>query len=149
MGEGTSRLRVGEEERSAPARDVKDSGKKQRTFSLQIVWMTSSGGVPSNSVMMENWFTSASARTIRDQLPVLAPQLLIRRSNELKLTILAREERPSLEHLRKDTASTPDIHCSHVVSDPFPCLQAHRRGRTSHVVLLPGEHDLGCAVVPC
>lgn len=29
------------------------------TFSLQIVLMTSSGGVPSSSVMIENWFTSA------------------------------------------------------------------------------------------
>lgn len=28
------------------------------TFSLQMVWMTSSGGVPNNSVMMENWLTS-------------------------------------------------------------------------------------------
>ena len=31
---------------------------RQRTFSEQMVWMTSSGGVPSNSVMMENWLTS-------------------------------------------------------------------------------------------
>lgn len=28
------------------------------TFSLQMVWMTSSGGVPRSSVMMENWLTS-------------------------------------------------------------------------------------------
>src|SRR5216684_3275520 len=29
-----------------------------RTFSLQMVSITSSGGVPSNSVIIENWFTS-------------------------------------------------------------------------------------------
>lgn len=28
------------------------------TFSLQIVEITSSGGVPNNSVMIENWWTS-------------------------------------------------------------------------------------------
>ncbi|KAJ2412260.1 hypothetical protein GGF41_006170 [Coemansia sp. RSA 2531] len=29
----------------------------RRVFSLPIVWMTSSGGVPSSSVMIENWCT--------------------------------------------------------------------------------------------
>ena len=29
-----------------------------RTFSEAMVWMTSAGGVPSSSVMMENWLTS-------------------------------------------------------------------------------------------
>jgi hypothetical protein len=32
--------------------------RERHTFSLAIVWITSSGGVPNNSVMIENWFTS-------------------------------------------------------------------------------------------
>ena len=43
-------------------------------------------------------------------------------------TVLAREQWLSLEHLCKDATRTPDVH--------------------RDVVLLPREHDLGCAVVP-
>ena len=32
-------------------------GDSARTFSLQMVWSTSSGGLPKSSVMMENWLT--------------------------------------------------------------------------------------------
>lgn len=48
---------------------------------------------------------------------------------ELVDVVLSGEERLALEHLGKDTARTPDIHLN--------------------VVLLPCEHDLGGAVVPC
>ena len=41
--------------------------------------------------------------------------------------VLAREEWLALEHLCKDTSRAPDVHF--------------------HIVLLPGEHDLGGAVV--
>ena len=37
-----------------------NAGWRALTFSLQIVSMTSSGGVPSNSVMIENWLTSSN-----------------------------------------------------------------------------------------
>ncbi len=43
------------------------------------------------------------------------------------LTVLAREERLALEHLCEDASCAPDVDCD--------------------VVLLPCEHDLGCAVV--
>jgi hypothetical protein len=35
---------------------------KRHTFSEAMVWMTSAGGVPRSSVMMENWLTSACQR---------------------------------------------------------------------------------------
>ena len=44
------------------------------------------------------------------------------------LTVFSREERLALKHLCKDAAGTPDI--------------------DGDVVLLPGEHDLGGAVIP-
>ena len=49
-------------------------GMRTLTFSLAIVWMTSSGGVPKSSVMIENWWTSAGIQRIRvrskDQMSV-------------------------------------------------------------------------------
>ena len=47
---------------------------------------------------------------------------------ELVDVVLAWEERLALEHLGKDTAGAPDIDLD--------------------VILLPGEHDLGCPIVP-
>lgn len=44
-------------------------------------------------------------------------------------TVFAREQRLPLQHLRKDTSRAPDI--------------------DRDVILLPGEHDLRRAVVPC
>lgn len=41
--------------------------------------------------------------------------------------VLAWEQRLSIEHFGEDAASAPDIHLN--------------------IILLPGEHDLGCAVV--
>ena len=45
-----------------------------------------------------------------------------------QLTILPREQWLPLEHLGKDAPGTPDIY--------------------RHVVLLPREHNFGCAIVP-
>lgn len=47
----------------------------------------------------------------------------------MRRTVLAREERLALKHLREDAACRPDIN--------------------RNIVLLPREHDLWCAVVPC
>lgn len=46
---------------------------------------------------------------------------------ELVDVVFAREKRLALEHLCKDTSSTPDVHLN--------------------VVFLPGKHDFGCPVV--
>lgn len=43
--------------------------------------------------------------------------------------VLSREQRLSFQHLREDATRTPDIHL--------------------HIVLLPGEHNLGSPVVSC
>jgi hypothetical protein len=96
---------------------IGDRNQRSHTFSLAIVSMTSSGGVPSSSVMMENWFTSGI-----NELDLVSYRV------KGKPTVFAWEERLSLQHLGEDAAGTPDINCN--------------------VVLLPGQHDLWCAVVP-
>ena len=64
-----------------------------------MVAMTSSGGVPSSSVMIENWWTSI-ARTVRHTF--VTPSF--------ELTIFSWEQGLALEHLGKDAAGTPDVH---------------------------------------
>jgi hypothetical protein len=53
--------KAGREERKERKDKVSTSRREEkevkRTFSLQMVWMTSSGGVPRSSVMIENWLT--------------------------------------------------------------------------------------------
>jgi hypothetical protein len=97
---------------------ARDGGAGARTFSDAIVWITSSGGVPRSSVMIENWFTSARR----------AQRGASRRRGRKARTVLAGEERLALEHLREDAADGPDV--------------------DRDVVLLPREHDLRRAVVP-
>jgi hypothetical protein len=98
------------------------------TFSLAMVWMTSSGGVPSSSVMMENWLTSGVS---------------VVSHHTAALTVLAREKRLALEHLGKDTSRAPDVDCQSATP-----LIPHLARLTGNVVLLPSQHDLGSPVVP-
>ena len=70
----------------------------QRTFSLQMVSITSSGGVPSSSVIIENWFTSV--HRISD---AGSDVLAVRR------TILSGEERLSLKHLGENAPCAPNV----------------------------------------
>lgn len=89
-------------------------GREGRTFSLAMVSMTSSGGVPRSSVIIENWFTST-----------------LRQSTEKKRketrTVLSREQRLPLQHLRKYATSTPDVN--------------------GHIVLLPCQHNLRGTII--
>ena len=91
---------------------------KRKVFSEAMVSITSSGGVPKSSVMMENWCTSVP----HDHQHTHAT------SEERRRTVLAGEEWLALEHLCEDAARGPDV--------------------DRDVVLLPRQHDLGRAVVP-
>lgn len=73
-----------------------------------MVLITSSGGVPRSSVIIENWLTSVKIeRDISVRRPEKFSSLL---APEAWLTILSREQWLALQHLGKDTADTPDIH---------------------------------------
>lgn len=86
--------------------------------------MTSSGGVPSSSVMIENWCTSAGGKNAVKQ------EIFSLKAGHLEtLTVFAWEQWLTLQHLGKYTPGTPNIN--------------------RDVVLLPREHDLWCAIVPC
>jgi hypothetical protein len=89
------------------------------TFSLQIVEITSSPGVPSSSVMMENWLTSIK------QLKMSTRFIKLLRT----LTIFPREQWFAFEHLSEYATGTPDIH--------------------GDVVLLPRQHDFWRTIVAC
>ena len=83
-----------------------------------MVSMTSSGGVPSSSVMIENWLTSVK--------PSIHSEMRIRKTIASR-TVFPREQRLALEHLREYTARAPYV--------------------DRNIILLPGQHDLRGAVV--
>lgn len=61
------------------------------TFSLQIVSMTSSGGVPSNSVMMENWLTSECMNRLVEETSCIC--IAYGLSRETKVFLQASQQR--------------------------------------------------------
>ena len=63
-----------------------------------MVSITSSGGVPSSSVIIENWFTSM-VTTLRG----------VEQSWAARRTILSRKEGLALEHLGENTSRAPNV----------------------------------------
>lgn len=92
---------------------------QRHTFSLPIVLITSSGGVPRSSVMIENWFTSikkvvkqkARELDVVPKHPAKQTHCLDDHSwlSPARLTILSGEQRLTLQHLCENTSHTPDI----------------------------------------
>ena len=70
-------------------------------------------------VMIENWLTSANQKDVR------ACRIV---DIQKRPTVFPREQRFSLQHLRKNAARTPDIN--------------------GDVVFLPGQHDFRCSIIP-
>lgn len=69
-----------------------------RTFSLHMVSITSSGGVPSSSVIIENWFTSTFT-TLRG----------VEQSWAARRTILSRKEGLAFKHLGENASRAPNV----------------------------------------
>lgn len=110
------------------------------TFSLQMVAITSSGGVPKSSVMIENWWTSVAGHRLG------SVDFHIGTSMFLLLTIFSWEQWISLQHFGKDTTSTPYIDYATWIRNIKIFTMQHF---TCHIVLLPCQHNLWCSIISC
>jgi len=82
-----------------------------------MVSITSSGGVPSSSVIIENWFTSRFTKLSEAWNKALAA----------RRTILSGKEGLALKHLGENASRAPNI--------------------DGNIIFLPREHDLGGPII--
>ena len=119
------------------------------TFSLQIVWITSSGGVPKSSVIIENWFTSAQNQVNTRQT----------QQQSTHGPFQGTKACPRASPRKYSPCSKCPLHprCQYVTTEMSPHTAPHRvrdrygrpkRGLTGNVILLPCQHDLRRSVVP-
>lgn len=103
--------------------------RNARTFSLQMVWITSSGGVPSNSVMIENWFTSAGKISqVSFPPPDPAPHSRPphRRRKKDSRSFPGKSGRPSSISAKMHPALQIST-APHCISCPFSCSSSRQR----------------------
>jgi hypothetical protein len=105
---------------------------RRRTFSLQMVWMTSSGGVPSSSVMIENWLTSGIVSGVACPAKGGAHDPCRGRA------VCPRASRQKC---------SPRSRCR--PPRRISCRESDQgRARAKYRCALPGQHDFRCSVIP-